>query len=65
MFRMPNTAITMKKDDMWAKVGKKHYMHVSGIEIKYDCNSWLWRIDGKEGYSTLWAAKYYAEKLSK
>lgn len=46
----------------WAKVGKKHYIHVSGIEVIYDCNAWLWFV-GNEGYSTLWAAKYYAEQL--
>jgi len=59
--RMPNTATTMKEDGMWAKVGKKHYIHASGNEICYDCNSWLWRINGKDGYTTLWAAKYAAE----
>jgi len=54
--------ITMKEDGMWAKVGKKHYLHVSGNEVQYDCNAWLWRVNGKEGFSTLWAAKYAAEQ---
>jgi hypothetical protein len=60
---MPNTAIVIKKDSTWAKVGKKHYLHVSGNEVIYDCNNWLWRVNGKNGYSTLWAAKYEAENL--
>ena len=46
---------------MWAKVGKKHYVHVSGVEVAYDCNAWLWRVDGGDGYTTLWVAKQNAE----
>jgi len=61
--RMPNTSIVMKNDGMWAKVAKKHYIHVSGNEIIYDCNSWLWRINGNEGYSTLHIAKYVVERM--
>jgi hypothetical protein len=61
MLRMSNTALVIKNDPTWAKVGKRHYIHISGNEVIYDCNCWVWRLNGKEGYSTLWAAKYAAE----
>ena len=63
MTRMPNTAATMKQDRAWAKVGNKHYIHVSGNEVSYDCNAWLWRVNSKNGYTTLWVAKYEAERM--
>lgn len=59
---MPNTAQEMKNSGEWARIGKKHYLHISGNEIQYDCNRWLWIVNGNYGYTTLWAAKHAAEK---
>ena len=43
------TDIDMINSGQWAKVAKKHYRHASGVEIKYDCNAWVWEaIGGKE-----------------
>lgn len=58
--RRPNTAKAMADSGNWAKVGPKHYIHISGEEITYNCNRWLW-IHGNYGYTTLWAAKHNAE----
>lgn len=58
-----NTAHKMKNDGFWVKVGKKHYVHVSGTEVTYDCNRWLWCINGKPLYTTLWVTKYEVERI--
>lgn len=48
----------------WAKAGRKHYRHMSGIEVRYNHNRWLWEIIGgpEDGlaYGTLWIAQYQA-----
>jgi hypothetical protein len=53
--RMPNTAKTILTDGDFAKIGKKHYRHVSGDEIIYDCNAWAWRTP-YGSWSLLWPA---------
>lgn len=54
----------MVNSGAWAKVGKKHYRHVSGVEVRYNCNRWLWEVVGaNEGYTVLWAARSRAERL--
>jgi hypothetical protein len=58
---MVTTKETIKADGMWAKVGRKNYLHESGNMVSYDCNAWLWRVNQDEGYKTLWAAKHAAE----
>lgn len=45
----------------FAKVGKKHFRHVSGAEIKYDCNAWGWRACGRL-WQTLEVAVYNVRK---
>lgn len=61
--RHGNTAVEMTSSGSWVKVGKKHYQHISGAEVKYDCNAWGWVINGGNmAYSSLWAAKYEVEK---
>lgn len=60
-----NNKNPMINDGSWAKVGDKTYRHESGIIIRYNCNAWLWIIDGQTvGYKTLGVAKYNAEKLA-
>lgn len=61
--RNGNTGREMVESGAWAKVGRKHYRHESGTEIKYDCNAWGWRINGgKQVWQALWAARHNAEK---
>ena len=61
--RAGNTATEMKNSGEWMAVGRKHYRHIDGAEIKYDHNAWGWRInDGKEVWTRLWVAKHNAEK---
>lgn len=56
--RHGNTGREMVDSGQWAKVGKKHYRHVSGNEAKWDCNVWGWRInDGKSVYDALWVVR--------
>ncbi len=59
-----NTAHKMKEDGFWSKVGKKHYIHVSGMEVTYDCNRWVWCIDGVPSYTLLWVTKYEVERIA-
>lgn len=49
----------------WCKVERKHYRHVSGIEIAYDCNRWLWKVSDGTCYSALWVARHWAEKMAR
>lgn len=50
----------------WAKVGRKHYRHDSGVEVKYNPNKWLWEVMGGENngeaFGVLWAALHRAAK---
>ncbi len=41
----------------FAKIGKKHFRHVSGAEIQYDCMAWGWRACGRL-WQTLEVAVY-------
>jgi hypothetical protein len=51
-------------DGEWARVGRKHYRHASGIEIVYRHNEWLWEIVGGRydghRFDRLWAAQHHA-----
>lgn len=41
------TDLQIIADGDFAKVGKKHYRHVSGLEVQYDCMAWGWRAAGQ------------------
>ncbi len=51
-------------DGLWQRVGRKHYQHVTGIEIVYRPNLWLWEIIGGKydghRFERLWAAQHHA-----
>ena len=36
----------------WAKIARKHYRHIDGKEVRYDCNAWAWEVIGgaNDGY---------------
>lgn len=55
-YRRGNTAKELEMRGDWNKIGKKHYKNINGVEVKYDCNSYIWRVNGGVGWSTLWAA---------
>ncbi len=62
MKRHGNTGLEMVESGTWIKVGRKHYRHIDGAEIRYNCNRWLWEIVGTDvAYTLLWAAKCRAE----
>ena len=49
----------------WEKVGRKHYRNTErGVEVRYDCNRWLWEVIGGSNcslfYTTRTVAQYYA-----
>ena len=48
----------MLASGQWAKIGKKAYRHVSGIEIGHDGTCWT--VGGKR-YHALWVAQMDAE----
>jgi hypothetical protein len=61
--RHGNTATEMKSSGEWAKIGNKHYRHISGAEVKWVPNAWGWRInDQRQVWDALWVAKYEVEK---
>jgi hypothetical protein len=59
--RHGNTGREMLAGGAWVKVGRRHYRHVSGAEVKYDCNLWGWATGGRL-YASLWAARDAAER---
>lgn len=64
--RHPNTAREIEASGAWCKVGRKHYRHESGIEVRYDCNRWLWIVVGHgDGYRSLWIAVHRAEQIAR
>lgn len=65
MKRMGNTGREMVESGAWVKLGSKHYSHISGAEIRYNSNRWVWEIVGRnEAYSLLWVARYNVEKVA-
>lgn len=63
MKRMGNTGREMVQTGAWVKVGRKHYAHISGVEVVYRCNDWAWEVIGTGlMYQALWVAKQAAEK---
>jgi hypothetical protein len=49
----------------WSKIGRKQYRHVSGKVVTYDCNRWVWVIEGtRYGFKTLTAAQSEVDRLT-
>ena len=60
--RNPNPTTAMLASGQWAKVGRKHYRHESGAEVRYDNNAWGWRVnDRPETWQTLTVAVHNVE----
>lgn len=60
-----NTSAEMVTSGAWVKVGRKHYQHVTGLEIKYNHNAWAWETIGTVrpgSYKALWAARWHVER---
>ena len=57
-YRHGNTAKELEARGDWNKIGKKHYRNIDGVEVKYDNLSYIWRVNGGVGWSTLHAAVY-------
>lgn len=53
------TAKEMLASGEWAKVGSKHYRHVSGVEVTHDGICWV--VNGKR-FTALWIARMCAER---
>jgi hypothetical protein len=66
MIRAGNTGREMIESGAWIKVARKHYRHMEGVEIVYNCNRWAWEIIGGkntgEAYGLLWVARQRAEQ---
>lgn len=63
--RHGHTGRELVESGAWIKVGKKHYRHVDGAEIRYDCNRWGWTVVGRpERWTALWVAAHYALKAA-
>lgn len=50
----------------WNRIARKHYRHISGVEVIYRPNTWNWEVIGGQydglRWSTLSAAQHFAEK---
>ncbi len=55
-YRMGNTAREIVAAGDFVKVGKKHYRHVSGVEIKYNWTRWAWELPDGRAWTLLWVA---------
>lgn len=53
-----NTVNEMLATGQWTKLGKRHFGHVSGREIKHDGQMWT---VGERRYDALWIAKMVVE----
>jgi len=60
--RMGNTGREMVASGAWVKLASKHYEHISGAVIRYDCNRWVWQIVGGDAYPLLWVARHAVER---
>lgn len=45
----------------WVKTGPKHWSHVSGVQVKYDCNAWKWQVIGGANCGRFYTAKWEAQ----
>lgn len=63
MQRHGNTAKEILAAGDFAKLGKKHYRHVSGLEIAYDHKRYSWRACGKH-WGALWVAVYEVRRAA-
>ena len=65
MMRHGRTDIEMVASGAWVKVGRKHFRHVSGVEVRYDSNAWLWKVSGgpwdRYGFEVLHGARSAVE----
>lgn len=65
--RAGHTHLDLRRSGQWAVVARRHYRHLSGIEVAYDCNRWSWVVSGPgmdpERYERLWVAQHRAERL--
>lgn len=55
------TVAEMLATGEWAQAGKRHFVHVSGREIKHDGSAWT--VGGRR-YVALWIAKLVVESES-
>lgn len=59
--RNRRTDLQIVNDGDFVKVGHKHFRHVSGAEIVYDCNRWAWQAAGNL-WSTLEVAVHMVRR---
>ncbi len=61
-----STRMTPETTGRWARTAPKTYRHVSGVTVRYRCNTWTWEVvggaDDGSHYSTLWAAQMAATR---
>lgn len=61
--RHGNTGRELVNSGAWVKVGRKHYRHIDGAEVRYNCNHWGWQIVGQpELWKSLWVAAHWATR---
>lgn len=61
-FRHGNTGREMVESGQWAKVGKSHYRHASGVEVSKVNGGWMVSNQPKYIWSALWVARHEAER---
>lgn len=61
-FRHGETGKEMIAGGQWAKVGKSHYRHASGVEVSKDGGLWLDSSQPSLRWSALWVARHEVER---
>jgi len=58
MYRRRNTRtdLDLEASGDFTKIGKRHWLHASGLEIKHNCNTGRWAAVGWEWPTLEWAA---------
>jgi hypothetical protein len=58
------TTTQSETEATWTKIGRKQYRYTDGTVVSYDCNSFMWVIQGTRlGFRVLWAAKLHVEQI--
>jgi hypothetical protein len=62
MLRHGNTGKEMVEGGAWARVGRHHYRHASGVEITKDASGWVDSSQPQWRWSALWVARHEVER---
>lgn len=48
----------------WNRIARKQYRHISGIEVLYRHNSWVWEVVGGKNDGLCWTTLSHAQHFA-